>query len=57
MLGYGLLNGAIPEKNRRLLPPEIQDGGRKTDAAITFDQLEITMLFQRLPLHFLPGPT
>jgi len=37
--------------------PEFQDGGRKTQAAITFERLDITMRFQLLLPHFRPGPT
>ena len=39
--GFSMVPSA--KKIRPLLPPEIQDGGRKTEAATAFERLEITM--------------
>ena len=36
IFGYGLFSGAIPGKIRRLLLPEIQDGGRKNGSGDIF---------------------
>ena len=36
IFGYGLFNGVIPEKIGPLLPPEIQDGGRKNGSGNSF---------------------
>jgi len=43
-----------PTKIRRLPLPEIQDGERKTEAAVTFEWLEATTRFQLISQYFLP---